>query len=106
MSVAQMHDAMKDGRIDMAMTGIASVLSREMWKVSDIITRTAYSLLAYLLIMTEKNWQARSPVQGAAIQAAVKRLELKIRERVAENERQVYSVAREKGMKIVNLAQH
>jgi TRAP-type C4-dicarboxylate transport system substrate-binding protein len=36
----------------------------------------------------------------------VKRLELKIRERVAESERQVYSVAREKGMKIVNLAQH
>jgi TRAP-type transport system periplasmic protein len=106
MSVAQMHDAMKDGRIDMAMTGIASVLSREMWKVSDTITRTAHSPLEYLLIMTDKNWQALSPAHRAAVQEAVKRLELKIRERVAESERQVYSVAREKGMKIVNLAQH
>jgi len=106
MSVAQMHDAMKGGQIDMAMSGIAAVLSREMWKVSDTVTRTDHSPLEYLLITTEKRWQALSPAHRAAIQEAVKRLELKIRERAAESERQLYSVAREKGMKVVNLAQH
>src|SRR5215813_1988140 len=106
MSVAQMHDAMKDGRVDMAMTGIASVLSREMWKVSDTITRTDHSPLEYLLIMTEKNWQALAPAHRAAIMDVVKRLEPKIRERAAESERALYAVAREKGMKIVELAPH
>jgi TRAP-type C4-dicarboxylate transport system substrate-binding protein len=106
MSVAQMHDAMKDGRIDMAMSGIAAVLSREMWSVSDTITRTDHSPLEYLLITTEKTWQALSPAHRAAITEAVKRLEPKIRERAAESERAVAAVAREKGMKIVDLAPH
>jgi len=106
MSVAQMNDAMKDGRIDMAMSGIAAVLSRDMWKVSDTVTRTDHSPLEYLLIMTEKNWQALAPAHRAAIMDVVKRLEPKVRERAAESEREVYAVAREKGMKIVELAPH
>jgi TRAP-type C4-dicarboxylate transport system substrate-binding protein len=106
MSVAQMHDAMKDGRIDMAMSGIAAVLSREMWQVSDTVTRTDHSPLEYLLIMTEKNWQALPAAHRAAIMEVVKRLEPKIRERAAESEREVYAFAREKGMKIVELAPH
>jgi TRAP-type C4-dicarboxylate transport system substrate-binding protein len=106
MSVAQMNDAMKDGKIDMAMSGIAAVLSRDMWKVSDTVTRTDHSPLEYLLITTEKRWQALSPAHRAAIMEAVKRLEPKIRERAAESERAVYATAREKGMKIVELAPH
>jgi TRAP-type C4-dicarboxylate transport system substrate-binding protein len=106
MSVAQMHDAMKDGRIDMAMSGTAAILSRDMWKVSDTVTRTDHSPLEYLLIMTEKNWQALPPVHRTAIMDVVKRLEPKVRERAAENERTIYAAAREKGMKIVELAPH
>jgi TRAP-type C4-dicarboxylate transport system substrate-binding protein len=106
MSVAQMNDAMKDGRIDMAMSGIAAVLSRDMWKVSDTVTRTDHSPLEYLLITSEKSWQALSPAHRAAIMEAVKRLEIKVRERAAESERAVYAIAREKGMRIVNLAPH
>jgi TRAP-type C4-dicarboxylate transport system substrate-binding protein len=101
-----MNDAMKDGRIDMAMSGIAAVLSRDMWKVSDTVTRTDHSPLEYLLITSEKSWQALSPAHRAAIMEAVKRLEIKVRERAAESERAVYAIAREKGMRIVNLAQH
>ena len=75
MSVAQMNEAMKDGKIDMAMSGIAAVMSRDMWKVSDTVTRTDHSPLEYLLIMTEKNWQALAPAHRAAIMDVVKRLE-------------------------------
>ena len=106
MSVAQMNESMKDGRIDMALSGIAAVLSRDMWKVSDTVTQTHHSPLEYLLIMSEKSWQALSPAHRAAITEAVKRLEPKIRERAAESERTVYAVAREKGMKIVELTPH
>src|SRR5262245_20949626 len=66
MSVAQMHDAMKDGKIDMAMSGIAAVLSRDMWKVSDTVTRTDHSPLECLLITTEKSWQAFAPAHRTA----------------------------------------
>jgi TRAP-type C4-dicarboxylate transport system substrate-binding protein len=77
-----------------------------MWKVSDTVTRTEHSPLEYLLITTEKNWQALAPAHRAAITEAVKRLELKIRERAAESECTLYATAREKGMKIVDLAPH
>src|SRR5215475_6935089 len=106
MSVVQMNEAMKDGKIDMAMSGIAAILSRDMWKVSDTVTRTDHSPLEYLLIMTEKNWQALAPAHRAAIMDVVKRMEPKIRERAAESERSLYAAAREKGMKIVDLAPH
>jgi len=106
MPVAQMNDAMKDGKIDMAMSGTAAILSRDMWKVSDTVTRTDHSPLEYLLIMTEKNWQALAPAHRAALMDVVKRMEPKIRERAAESERSLYAAAREKGMKIVDLAPH
>jgi len=106
MPVAQMHDAMKDGKIDMAMSGIAAVLSRDMWNVSDTVTRTDHSPLEYLLITTEKRWQALPPAHRSVIMEAVKRLEPKFRERAAESERALYATAREKGMKIVELAPH
>jgi TRAP-type C4-dicarboxylate transport system substrate-binding protein len=106
MPVLQMNESMKDGRIDMAMSGIAALLSRDMWKVSDTVTLTYHSPLEYLLITTEKTWQALPPAHRAAITDVVKRLEPKIRERAAESEQAVYTVAREKGMKIVELAPH
>jgi TRAP-type C4-dicarboxylate transport system substrate-binding protein len=106
MSVAQMNDAMKTGTIDLAMSGTAAILSREMWKVSDTITRTDHSPLEYVLIISEKNWQALAPAHRAAITDVVKRLEPKLRERAVQSEREIYETAREKGMKIVELAPH
>jgi TRAP-type C4-dicarboxylate transport system substrate-binding protein len=106
MPVAQMNDAMKTGTIDLAMSGTAAILSREMWKVSDTITRTDHSPLEYVLIITEKNWQALAPAHRAAITDVVKRLEPKLRERAVQSEREIYETAREKGMKIVELAPH
>jgi TRAP-type C4-dicarboxylate transport system substrate-binding protein len=39
-STSKMHEAMKDGAVDLAMGSITSVEPRELWKVADIITMT------------------------------------------------------------------
>jgi TRAP-type C4-dicarboxylate transport system substrate-binding protein len=106
LSSAAMHDALKDGKIDMAMAGFSVVMSRDLWRVSDTITRTAHSPLEFLLFMNEKNWQALAPAHRAVIMEVARSLELKIRQKAAQNDLEAYAFAREKGMKIVELMPH
>jgi TRAP-type C4-dicarboxylate transport system substrate-binding protein len=101
-----MHDALKDGKIDMAMAGFSVVMSRDLWRVSDTITRTAHSPLEFLLFMNEKNWQALAPAHRSVIMEVARSLELKIRQKAAQNDLEAYAFAREKGMKIVELMPH
>jgi C4-dicarboxylate-binding protein DctP len=105
-SSAAMHDALKDGKIDMAMAGISTVVSRDLWKVSDTITRTAHAPIEFLLFMNEKNWQALAPAHKAVIMEVAKQMESRILEKAAEGERTAFSFAREKGLKIVELTSH
>jgi len=106
LSSAAMHDALKDGKIDMAMAGFSVVMSRDLWRVSDTITRTAHSPLEFLLFMNEKNWQALAPAHRSVIMEVARSLELKIRQKAAQNDLEAYAFAREKGMKIVELMPH
>jgi TRAP-type C4-dicarboxylate transport system substrate-binding protein len=106
LSSAAMSDALKDGRIDMAMAGFSTVMSRDMWKVSDTITRTAHSPLEFLLFINEKNWQALAPAHQAVLMEVARSLEPKIRQKAAQNDVEAYAFAREKGMKIVELMPH
>src|SRR5215470_6553921 len=105
-SSAAMNDAMKDGKIDMAMAGFSTVMSRDMWKVSDTITRTAHSPLEFLLFMNEKNWQALAPAHRSVLMEVARSLEPKIRQKAAQNDLDAFAFAREKGMKIVELIPH
>ena len=101
-----MHYALKEGKIDMSMAGVSTVVSRDLWKVSDTITRTAHAPLEFLLFMNEKNWQALAPAHKAVLMEVAKQLEPKIREKAAESDRTAFALAREKGLKIVELAPH
>ena len=57
-SASKQHQAVKDGTVDMAMTGVTGVDSRELWKVTDTITRTEHAALEFLVIINEKTWQS------------------------------------------------
>jgi hypothetical protein len=39
-AATKQNEALKDGTVDMAMTGVTGVTARELWKVTDTITRT------------------------------------------------------------------
>jgi C4-dicarboxylate-binding protein DctP len=103
LSVTKMHDALKDGTIDMAMTATLAVETRELWKVADTITRTDHALIEFLVVINEKVWQSLTSRQKAIVVAAGKRAERDVREKSSRLEAKAYEFARSKGMKVYEL---
>src|SRR5262245_2531086 len=99
----QIHGAFKDNRIDMAMAAISTVRNRDLWKVSDNITRTAHSPVEYLLIINEKTWQSLTESHRTIIEEAARRTELWVIDHAANVEASNYELAREKEMTIQEL---
>jgi C4-dicarboxylate-binding protein DctP len=103
LSVTKMHDALKDGTIDMAMTAAPAVETRELWKVADTITRTDHALIEFLVVINEKTWQSLADRHKIIIMEAAKRAERDVRGKSSELEGKAYDFARSKGMKVYEL---
>jgi C4-dicarboxylate-binding protein DctP len=104
LSIAKLQDALKTGTVDMAMTGLAAFEARELWRVSDTITRTEHAPVEYLLTINERVWQSLSPGHQAVLAEAAKNIERETRERVAAIEARAYAFASGKGIRIQELA--
>jgi TRAP-type C4-dicarboxylate transport system substrate-binding protein len=102
-STAKMHDAAKNGLVDLSMGSITSVEPRALWQVADTVTVTNHVPIEFLLIVNERAWQALSPAHQAIIAEAARVAERAARDRMAENETAAYAFARAKGMRILNL---
>jgi C4-dicarboxylate-binding protein DctP len=99
-STSKMHDAMRDGAVDLAMGSVTSVEPRELWKVADTITRTDHAPIEFLLLVNEKAWQALPAVHRTTIMEAAKAVEHAARDRFSKNEAAAYAFARQKGMQV------
>jgi C4-dicarboxylate-binding protein DctP len=102
-SITKVHDALRDRVVDLAMTGVLSAETRDLWEVSDSVTKTSHASMEYLVIMNEKAWQALSDRQRTILRAAARRAERAVREKSSRLEDQSYEFARKKGMKIYEL---
>jgi C4-dicarboxylate-binding protein DctP len=102
-SASKQHQAVKDGTVDMVMTSITGVDSRELWKVTDTITRTEHAASEFLVIINEKVWQSLGDRSQRAVVAAASKAERELRDEIAGIEARAYAFAREKGMKIHEL---
>jgi C4-dicarboxylate-binding protein DctP len=100
---SKMFQTAKDGTVDMVMTGIASVETRELWKVLDTVTRTEHAALEYAVVINEKVWQSLDDRHKAIITAAAREAEGELRQAIADIEEKAYAFARSKGMKIYDL---
>jgi C4-dicarboxylate-binding protein DctP len=103
LSITKVYDAFKDGTIDLAMTGVLSAETRDLWKVSDTLTRTDIASMEWIVIMNEKSWQALTAGQKAIVETAAKRAERDVREKSAKLEEKSWEWARTKGMKVYDL---
>src|SRR5262245_21759491 len=103
LSITKVYDAFKDGTIDLAMTGVLSAETRDLWKVSGTLTRTDIASMEWLVIMNEKSWQTLTDGQRAIVEAAAKRAERDVREKSAKLEEKSWEWARNKGMKVYDL---
>ena len=102
-SIAKVHDGLRDGDLDVAMGGLAALEARALWKVADTVTRTEHAPVEFLLVINEKSWQSLSPGHQTIIAEAAGRVERETRERVSQIESRAYAFAREKGMKVQEL---
>jgi C4-dicarboxylate-binding protein DctP len=92
-----------EGAIDLTVTGVSSVTARELWKVTDTITRTEHTALELVVIINKKTWQSLSSGHRSIVAAAARRAERDLRRHTADIEAAAYAFARSKGMKIVEL---
>jgi C4-dicarboxylate-binding protein DctP len=102
-SASKQFEAIKNGTVDMLVTGITGVESRHLWKVLDTVTRTEHAALEFLVVINEKTWQSLSDEHRAIILAAGRKAELVLRQGMQEVEEKAYAFARSKGMKIYEL---
>jgi C4-dicarboxylate-binding protein DctP len=106
LSAGDQLSAMQDGRIAMTMTGVVNVPGRDLWKVTDTITRTDHAAIEGTVIINEAVWQRLSESHKTIIMEAARKVEQTLRDEIARLEDDAYRFAREKGMKIYNLAPH
>ena len=98
------YEAMKTGRIDMAMTSAENVSARKVWEISDTLTRTNHSPVMLLLLVNERAWQALHPAQRDAIANAAAEAERALWDGLARADEEADTFARSKGMKVVELS--
>jgi C4-dicarboxylate-binding protein DctP len=102
-SASGQHQALRDGTVDMAMTGVTGVTARELWKVTDTITRSEHAALEFVVIINDKTWQSLGEGHRAAVTAAARGAEQELRQQMADIEAKAYAFARDKGMHVHDL---
>lgn len=103
LSVSKLQAALKDGAVDLAMAGLGALEPRELWTVTDTITRTEHAPVEYFLIINEKTWASLSPHHRAIIGDVAKTVERQTRDRLDEIEASAFALARQKGMQVREL---
>lgn len=102
-AAAKQNDALRDGTVDMVMTGVTGVTAREMWKVTDTITRTEHAPLQFVVIVNEKVWQSLGEAHRAVITGVARKVEQDLQQQMADIEAEAYAYARGKGMAVHEL---
>jgi C4-dicarboxylate-binding protein DctP len=103
-SASKQFQAIKDGTVDMIMTSITGLVSRELWKVTDTITRTEHAASEFPVIINEKIWQSLAPHQQSLIVGASRKVERDLRDQMVDIEAKAYAFASDKNIKIYQLA--
>jgi C4-dicarboxylate-binding protein DctP len=99
----KIHESLKNGSLDMAMGAISLLTNRELWHVSDTITKTVHAPIEFVLMINEKTWQALLPQHRETMQSVAASFEGPLRESFAKIEADAYELARQKGMTIREL---
>jgi C4-dicarboxylate-binding protein DctP len=98
------YEAMKTGRVEMAMTAAENVSARNFWEISDAMTRTNHSTVMLLLLVNERIWQSLSKAHRDAIAKASRIAELDLWHGLLRADEEADTFARAKHMKVVELS--
>ena len=103
-SAPETFKALESKAADLSMTGILSLKERELWRVTNTVTKLRYSEILFVIVINEKSWQGLSEAQRTVIRNAAATVEQSIWRWYALLEADTYALAEEKGMKIQELS--
>ena len=98
------YEAMKTGRVETIMTAAENVSARNLWEISDTITRTNHSTVMLLVLVNERVWQSLPGAHRDAISKAAKDVEQNLWDSFLSADEEANTFARSKGMKVVELS--
>lgn len=99
-SGSEQYLAYQRGTVDIGMTGVSGVKSRKLWEVMDTITVTNHADIEFVVVVNSNFWDSLSDKHKAIIQAAAKKAEKDVRDRVSAIESDAYAAAKENGMTV------
>jgi C4-dicarboxylate-binding protein DctP len=102
-SAPETYKAIQNKAADSSMTGILSLKERELWRVTNTVTKLRYSEILFVIVINEKSWQALSEEHRSIILDAAERVEQSIWRWYFLLEADTYALAQEKKLKIQEL---
>lgn len=102
-SGSEQYLAYQRGTVDAGMTGVSGVKSRKLYQVMDTLTVTNHGDIEFVVVVNQKWYNKLNAKQKSAIQTASKIAEKAVRDDMSNIEAGAYKIAKENGMKVVNL---
>jgi C4-dicarboxylate-binding protein DctP len=96
-------DAFQKGEIDMATGASSLIANRQLWTLTDKITRTQHAPIEFFLIVNESVWKALPEAHRTILMEAARSAEAVSREQVSKVEASLYAKFEEKGMTVHDL---
>lgn len=99
-SGSEQYIAYQRGTVDIGMTGVSGVKSRQLWEVMDNITVTNHADVEFIVVVNTDFWNGLTDEQRNIISTAAQNAEADVRNRMTEIEAAAYAAAEEAGMTV------
>ncbi|MEQ8393073.1 MAG: TRAP transporter substrate-binding protein DctP [Thalassospira sp.] len=99
-SGSEQYIAYQRGTVDIGMTGVSGVKSRQLWEVMDNITVTNHADIEFIVVVNTDFWNGLTDAQREIINNAALFAEADVRDRMSEIEAAAYAAAEEAGMTV------
>lgn len=99
-SGSEQYIAYQRGTVDIGMTGVSGVKSRQLWEVMDHITVTNHADVEFIVVVNTDFWNGLTDEQRDIINAAAMKAEADVRDRMSSIEAAAYAAAEEAGMTV------
>ncbi|WP_175581199.1 TRAP transporter substrate-binding protein DctP [Thalassospira sp. HF15] len=99
-SGSEQYIAYQRGTVDIGMTGVSGVKSRQLWEVMDNITVTNHADIEFIVVVNTDFWNGLTDEQRDIINTAAMNAEADVRNRMTEIEAAAYAASEEAGMTV------
>ncbi|NRG19871.1 TRAP transporter substrate-binding protein DctP [Rhizobiales bacterium] len=99
-SGSEQYIAYQRGTVDVGMTGVSGVKSRNLWEVMDTITVTNNADIEFIVVVNKDFWEGLPEEHKEIIQAAALKAENTVRDEMSSIEAAAFDAAKENGMTV------